>query len=210
MIRVLIVDDHPLVADGIKAILSGVDDIRVEGSCKTAAECRKLLATREMDVVLLDLNLPDADGMVVGKELLAEKPFPEIIALTSIGDTSIIANCLSSGFKGYLLKDMERSELIDAIRKVHAGKLYVSASANEKLLNHFGSAREAAAKTIVLTRREREILLLLREGWSGPQIAGKLFISPFTVETHRKNMMRKLEASTTQKLIHTSIHLKLI
>lgn len=210
MIRILIVDDHPLVADGIKAILLGVADIEVVGVCKSAQACRDFLSGNEADVVLLDLNLPDEDGMVLGRQIIQTYPHLGIIALTSTGDTAIIARCLSDGFKGYLLKDMEPGELIDAIQKVVLGKMYVSASANEKLLTHFSSIREATSMAIVLTRREKEILLLLHGGFSGPQISEKLFLSPLTVETHRKNMMRKLEASNTQMLIHKAQHLKLM
>ncbi len=210
MARVLIVDDHPLVADGIKAMLQSYSEITVCGVCKNAAECSEQLAAGVVDVVLLDLNLPDMDGMVLGRELLAKYPHVHIIALTSLGDSSIIAKCLSDGFKGYLLKDMERSELIDAIHRVMDGKLYVSASANERLLNHFSSAREAANQVVVLTRREKEILILLDQGMNGPQISEKLFLSPYTVETHRKNMMRKLEVSNTQLLIHKAQNLRLI
>ena len=136
--------------------------------------------------------------------------FSKIIGLTSANETGIIAQLLSRGANGYLLKNMEREELITAIAEVLSGKTFLSKAANEKLLEQFNSVNDALRNSPVLTRREKEILYCLNEGLTGPQIAARLFVSPHTIETHRKHLMQKLSASSTQLLLKIAREKKLI
>lgn len=202
MTKVLIVDDHPLIADGVATMLKSETGISVVGSIKTGKEALVYIENQLPDIILLDINLPDSNGLELCKTLKALHENVKIIMLSSINDGIIISQSLSYGADGYLLKDMERHELLKAIYAVLKGKIYVSASANEKLLEVYKqSSNQNSNSKIILTRREKEILNLLDKGFNGPQIADKLYISSYTVETHRKNLMQKLETSTTQMLL---------
>ncbi|RYY58029.1 MAG: response regulator transcription factor [Chitinophagaceae bacterium] len=204
MITVLIIDDHPLVANGIATMIRDVDHLQVIGSCKTAAAALELLATQTPSVILLDISLPDIDGLELCSRIRKTNKESRIVGLTSTNEAGIISQLLTRGGNGYLLKNMEREELLQAIDTVMDDKIFLSRAANEKLLEQYRSASEAMTSSPVLTRREKEILQLLHEGLNGPQIAAKLFISHYTVETHRKNLMQKLNASTTQALLKTA------
>lgn len=200
MITVFIIDDHPLVADGVTSMLKTKSNINVIGVAKTGNEALTFLEHSIPDIVLLDINLPDMDGLELCSKINALDIESKILMLTSNNDYAFISKALSNGAHGYLLKDMERKELINAIDAVLEGSLFVSSAANTKLLEHYkiGTKEEPS---VVLTRREKEILDLLEQGLNGPQIAEKLFISTYTVETHRKNLMQKLNANTTQMLL---------
>ena len=201
MITLFIIDDHPLVADGVKTMLKSETGISVIGVAKTGKEALTFLASSTPDIILLDINLPDIDGLELCEKIMALKLDSYILILTSINDFAIISQALSKGASGYLLKDMERHELLQAIEAVLNGKIYVSNAANEKLLAQYQNNEKNTLHSIVLTRREKEILSLLDKGMNGPQIAEHLFISSYTVETHRKNLMQKLNATNTQMLL---------
>lgn len=201
MINLFIIDDHPLVADGIAMMLKDVDYLKIQGTATTGAEAVDFLESHEPEIILLDINLPDIDGLQLCDIIRKKNQYSKIIGLTSANDTSIITQLLHRGGNGYLLKNMERSELLEAIDRVMDGKIFLSRAANEKVLEQFSSVSTAINETPSITRREKEILLLLEEGLNGPQIAERLFISPYTVETHRKNLMQKMNVNTTQQLL---------
>ena len=137
--------------------------------------------------------------------------YSKIIALTSANDASIIIQLLQTGANGYLLKNMDQYELIEAIDKVMQGDIYLSKSANQKVQEYYSSVSTTPLDTLpTLTRREKEVLRLLADGMNGPQISEKLFLSHFTIETHRKNIMQKLNANSTQQLLKTARNNKLI
>jgi DNA-binding NarL/FixJ family response regulator len=208
MIRILIIDDHPLVRDGIKTMLKDEESLEIVGSSKTAAEALEFLAVNKPDIILLDISLPDMDGLELCEKIRLTNKQSKIIGLTSTNEAGIITGLLQRGGNGYLLKNMERSELLEAIDTVTKGKVYLSAAANDKVLEQFQS--KPATDSIILTRREKEILLLLADGLNGPQIAEKLFLSPLTVETHRKNLLRKFNAHSVQLLLKIARDEKLI
>jgi len=134
----------------------------------------------------------------------------KIIGLTSTNEAGIITQFLARGGNGYLLKNMEREELITAIDEVLNNKIFLSKAANQKILEQYHTINDALKSTPVLTRREKEILQLLYDGLTGPQIAEKLFLSPLTIETHRKNLMQKLNVSSTQLMLRYAKENKLI
>lgn len=210
MISILIIDDHPLVSDGIGTMLKDVTFVQVVGACKTAREAIHFLAAYRPDIILLDINLPDMDGLQLCDTIRETNRQSKIVVLTSANEAGLISQLLKKGANGYLLKNMERSELLTAIETVLVGKVFLSKAANEKLLEQFHTLNDAVAQAPILTRREKEILLLLQEGFTGPQIADKLFLSQYTVETHRKNLMQKLNANNTQLLLKTARSYKLI
>lgn len=201
MTKILLIDDHPLVVDGIKAMLTSAENLLVDAFAKTAQEALHILAQQQFEVILLDLNLPDRDGLDLCSEIHQLYPPSKIIALTSSNETGIITQFLQRGGSGYLLKNMERQELIEAIEQVQAGKIYLCKDSNAKILEQYRNVESATQQTPVLTRREKEILHWLNEGLTGPQIAKQLFLSPLTVETHRKNLMQKFEANSLQQLL---------
>ena len=209
MINILIIDDHPLVTDGIRMMLKDVEYLSVMATAKTGKEAFAFLQENEPEIILLDISLPDIDGLQLCEKIRETNNYSKIIALTSANDSSIITEMLHRGATGYLLKNMERAELLEAIDKVMDGKIFLSKAANEKVLEQFISVKNAV-NSPVLTRREKEILHLLEDGHTGPQIAEKLFLSHFTVETHRKNLMQKLNVNSTQHLLKTAREKKLL
>ncbi|MBL7872952.1 MAG: response regulator transcription factor [Cyclobacteriaceae bacterium] len=200
MTKILIVDDHPLVRDGIQTMLKDEPSFQIVGSSKTAGEALDFLESEEPDIILLDISLPDMDGLQLCEKIRMKNKYSKIIGLTSTNEAGIITGLLQRGGNGYVLKNMERSELLESIRTVLKNKVYLSAAANDKVLEQFQSGKPND-NSIVLTRREKEILLLLADGLKGPQIAEKLFLSPLTVETHRKNLLRKFNAHSVQLLL---------
>jgi DNA-binding NarL/FixJ family response regulator len=209
VIHILLIDDHPLVLDGIKTMLKDEPSVEIVGACKTAAEALAFLSSKEPDIILLDISLPDMNGLELCEKIRTTNKQTKIIGLTSTNEAGIITGLLQRGGNGYLLKNMEREELLEAIRTVQKGKVYLSKSANDKVLEQFQSTK-AAEETHLLTRREKEILQLLADGLTGPQIAEKLFLSPLTVETHRKNLFRKFNAHSVQLLLKIARDSKLV
>ncbi len=210
MIKILVIDDHPLVSDGIATMLKDELHLHVCGSCKNGVQAIDSFTELNPDVILLDISLPDIDGIELCSLLRKKSRDVKIIGLTSANEAGIISQFLAKGGNGYLLKDMERHELIEAINEVMNGKIYLSKAANQKILEQFNSLKDATHDLPGLTRREKEILKLLYDGFNGPQIAEKLFLSHYTIETHRKNLMQKLNVSSTQQLLKLAIEHKLI
>lgn len=201
MLNLLIIDDHPLVAGGIAMMLKDVTYLQICGTARSGQEALEFLEQNTPDIILLDISLPDTDGLQLCEQIRRSNKESRIIGLTSTNDASIITQLLQKGANGYLLKNMEREELLEAVDRTLKGKIYLSKAANEKVLEQFISVQSALQKFPVLTRREKEIIQLLNEGLKGPQIAEKLHLSPYTVETHRKNLMQKMNAGSTQHLL---------
>ncbi|HMC85553.1 MAG TPA: response regulator transcription factor, partial [Chitinophagaceae bacterium] len=143
MIKVMIIDDHPLVADGIQMMLKDVDYLCVVATVKTAAGAIQFLDNNEPEIILLDINLPDMDGLHLCNLIREKNKYSKIIVLTSANDSSIITQMLHLGANGYLLKNMERDEFLEAINKVLEGKIFLSTAANEKVLEQFSSVSTA-------------------------------------------------------------------
>ncbi|MBA4140368.1 MAG: response regulator transcription factor [Segetibacter sp.] len=210
MTQLVIIDDHPLVTDGIATMLKDVSWLQIIGSYKTGSSAIQFLENNFPDVILLDINLPDIDGLQLCSLIRSKNRTMKIIGLTSINEAGIITQFLKRGGNGYLLKNMERDELLLAIEKVQDGFIYLSKEANEKILQQFLNVKEATNNTPTLTRREKEVLQLLNEGYNGPRIAEKLFLSQYTVETHRRNLMQKFNVHNIQSLLHEAYNMKLI
>jgi two-component system nitrate/nitrite response regulator NarL len=207
---ILIVDDHPIVLDGIRTMLKDETSFRIKGTAKNAAEAISFLEENSPDVILLDISLPDMDGLQLCQKIRTTNKTSKIIGLTSFNEASMISGLLQRGGNGYLLKNMERSELIRAMHAVLNGKIFLSDAANESILAQFHNPKAATEDGPLLTRREKEILMLLADGLKGPEIAEKLFLSPLTVETHRKNLCKKLNANSVQLLLKVARERKII
>ncbi|HMP99336.1 MAG TPA: response regulator transcription factor [Cyclobacteriaceae bacterium] len=209
MRKVFIIDDHPLVEDGIRSMLRDEPSVEIIAVCKSAGEALTFLEREQADLILLDINLPDMDGLTLCEKIRQSNQQVKIIGLTSVNEAGIITGFLQRGGNGYLLKSMDRQELLNAIEKVMAGKIHLSEAANENVLRQYQQIN-AAENLSVLTRREKQILHLLAEGMNGPEIAEKLFLSPLTIETHRKNLFRKFDVHSIQSLLKKAREQKLI
>ena len=192
--KVAIVDDHPMVAEGIQSILESYDDIDVVATLSNGRELIDNLNTLAPDVILMDLNMPELGGLSATEIVLEQRPQTHIVILTMHDNAEYIASALSHGAMGYLLKDVPTDEIKLAIDTVMAGEQYLCTGAKGSIAPKQGGAREA------LTEREQTILLELAQGKSNKDVAQALEISVRTVETHRKNIKRKLGISSTAGL----------
>jgi two-component system, NarL family, response regulator len=186
LIRVGIVDDHPVVRDGLAAILGLQPDIKVVGEAGTGHEACALFDRQRPDVLLLDLKMPGMGGLEVVRTLRAAYPEARIIILTTYGGDEDIFRSLEAGARGYLLKDAPRQQILEAIRTVHAGERYLLPAIASKVAEH--------ALQPELTGREREVLQRMARGKSNKEIGAALSISEGTVKTHVKAILAKLHA----------------
>ncbi|MGC1496720.1 MAG: response regulator transcription factor [Sulfitobacter sp.] len=193
-IKVVIVDDHPMVAEGIQSILESYDDINVIATLSNGREMIDQLDALDPDVILMDLNMPELGGLSATEIVLERRPDTRIVILTMHDNAEYISSALSHGAMGYLLKDVPTDEIKQAIDMVMAGQRYLCTGAQGSIAPKQGGAREA------LTEREQTILLQLAQGKSNKDVAIVLEISVRTVETHRKNIKRKLGISSTAGL----------
>jgi len=193
-IRVAIVDDHPMVAEGIEAILETYDDLTVVGTLSNGQEAIDRVAELAPDVILLDLNMPCVNGLTATEIILERRPGTRIVILSMHDSSEYISSALRHGAMGYILKDVPTEEIKRAIDTVMQGARYLCPGASASLTPKTEGGREP------LTNREQTILLQLAQGKSNKEVALALDISVRTVETHRKNIKRKLGISSTAGL----------
>lgn len=202
--KVFIVDDHYMVVEGIRSLLQHEASIEWVGHAMTASSCLAFLKQNEVDVVLMDINLPDKSGIDLCVEVKKAFPTIFILGLSTFNQQSFIQKMMENGASGYLLKNASQEELMEGIQEVMKGKLYLSLEAAQSL-------RQSAETPVpVLTRREKEILELIADGMTNNEIAQKLFISVSTVDTHRKNLLAKFEAKNIAALIRMATQSRLI
>ncbi|QDY68855.1 response regulator transcription factor [Qingshengfaniella alkalisoli] len=192
--RVLIVDDHPMVAEGVRAILETYDDINIVGTLTTGREAVQSVPDLRPDVILMDLNMPDIGGLTATEMILERAPDMRILILSMHDTAEYISTALSHGALGYVLKDVPTEEIKTAIDTVMRGDRYLCTGATASLAPKTADGREP------LTSREQTVLLQLAQGRSNKEVAAELDISIRTVETHRKNIKRKLGISSTAGL----------
>ena len=196
MIDVLIVEDHPVVIEGLKKLLldSGLAKLCVTAS--TGKECTTYLKNYTPDIILLDINLPDVNGIDLCKTIKTDYPNLKILAISSFGQRSYILRMMENGALGYVLKNSSEEEIIGAIKDVVAGQKHIGFEVSE-ILNQ----SKKNVDSPLLTRRETEVLQMIANGFTNQEIADKLFVSPLTVDSHRKNLLMKLSAKNTAELI---------
>ena len=207
-IRVMVVDDHPLVRAGLSAFLNAYDDLELVGEASSGAETLRLVNISEPDVILMDLLMPDMDGIQTIQEVHREHPNIQIIALTSYGQEELVKQALQAGVISYLFKNISASELAEAIRAAKAGKPTLAPEATRILIN---SSMRPVPLGHDLTQRELEVLTLMVEGLSNPEIASRLAVTRATVKNHISSILSKLGASSrtqaaTLALQHHIIH----
>ncbi|MBK6993188.1 MAG: response regulator transcription factor [Chitinophagaceae bacterium] len=203
-IKVFIVDDHYMVIEGIRSLLQNEKGIDWAGHATNASSCLAFLQQQQPDVILMDINLPDKSGIDLCKEVKERYPSVFIIGLSTFNQQSFIQKMIDNGASGYVLKNATQAELMEAIEIVASGKTFLS---NEAALSLRSKDNNDAP---VITRREKEVLELIAEGMTNNEVAQKLFISPSTVDTHRKNLLVKFDAKNTASLIRLAAQHQLI
>lgn len=214
MMKILIADDHAMFVDGIESILVTESDIDIVGRCYTGQSVLDFVKEKEVDIILLDVNLPDINGIEVCKESLKMRPSLKILAITMFNEESFVQEILNNGAKGYILKNTGREELLKAIRTVSTGESYFSKEVTEIIMKGLMSKRKSNNKTAAIfpkiSRREKEVLKLIVEEFTTQEIADNLYISLKTVESHRSSLLAKLNARNSAGLVRVAIENNLI
>lgn len=201
MITLYIVDDHAVVIEGIYSLLQKEKEIDIAGYASNAANCLEYLTARTADVILMDISLPDMNGVDLCKIIKQKYPGIMVLALSTFNQGTYIRKMMENGASGYLLKNAAKEEIIEAIKMVTKGKTYLSFDA----ANTLKSAEQRLQTIPPLTKREKEVLQHIAQGLTNLQIAEKLFISIDTVDSHRKNLHSKLNVNNTALLVRFAI-----
>ena len=192
-----------MVIEGMRSLLSNLDFVGIAGTAANAFEAVALLKTRPVDVAIVDINLPDVNGIELTAKIAKEFPSVKVLAMSTFKERSYISRMIQSGASGYLIKSASADEIAEAVLTAYEGKLYLSLDVN-------AIDRSVTAEPPILSRREKEVLEHIAEGLTSPQIAEKLFISLHTVDTHRKNILTKFNVNNTAALIKLAVRLNLV
>jgi DNA-binding NarL/FixJ family response regulator len=195
-IKVLIVDDHPMVLEGMRSMLAQINFVEMAGTASNAYEAVELIKAASPQIVITDINMPEISGIDLALKIKTEFPQVKIIAMSTFKERSYISQMIQNGASGYLVKSASKEEIEEAILSVHEGKLYMSLD-----INLSSSDKEELNNIPILSSREKEILHLIADGMTNPQIAAKLFLSLHTVDSHRKNILTKFSVNNTASLI---------
>jgi DNA-binding NarL/FixJ family response regulator len=211
-IRVLLAEDHHIIRQGIRSLLEKEIGIQVIGEAEDGRETVRLAGELKPDVVIMDVSMPNLNGVEATRKICETDPEIKVIALSVHSDDQYVSGMLTAGASGYLLKDCVLLELVKAIESVANGQMYLSASIAKGIVQEYKTmkSRETGSVFATLTTREREILQLIAESKSMKQIGAELFISQKTVATHRQHIMDKLGAATVPDLVKYAIREGLI
>lgn len=204
MIRILVVDDHPIVRGGIVALLADAADMTVIGEAPDGETAVTLAIELEPDLVLMDLRMPGIDGDEATARILAERPGIRVVILTTYETDSSILTAIEAGASGYLLKAAPQEELLAGIRSVARGEVALAPSIAAMLV------KRVATPTVSLSPREKQVLALVAQGDSNPAIAGKLFVTEATVKTHLLHAFEKLEVNDRTRAVTKAMELGLL
>ncbi|MFY9727881.1 MAG: response regulator transcription factor [Bryobacteraceae bacterium] len=212
-IRVLITDDHAMFRQGVRSVLAAEPDLEIAGEAKDAAEAVNLSRQSRPDVVLMDIGMTGMSSFEATRVIRKERPETRVVFLSMYDDDEYLAECVSIGASGYILKECPAEQLLTAIREVHRGGSYLSPRLLTRLVDDFRTqGREPVRQPRfgTLTKREREILKMLAEGQSVKEIATAFDLSVKTVEAHKFNLMRKLDIHNKAQLVQYAIQKKII
>lgn len=207
MIQVFIVDDHPVVIEGIHSLLQNEKDIEWVGQAMNAQSCLGFFVNNTADVILMDISIPGMDGVELCAVMKEKYPAIMILGLSTFNQGLYIKKMVENGASGYILKNSSKEELIKAIHAVYEGHIYFSGEVGIALQEY---QKSSSIELPELSNREKEILGLIAEGYTNPQIAEKIFLSSFTVDSHRKNILAKLNVKNTASLVRLAVEKKLI
>ncbi len=209
--RILLADDHQLFIDGLRSLLDRIDSCAVVGEASNGEEVLTVLAQTPADCVLLDVEMPQLNGIETTKRIKKQFPGVRVLAVSMASDYDTVRAMLRAGADGYMVKNTGKAELVNALDTINRGQIYVSPELTPVLFH--GLANRKLPATLhgeSLTQRERDVLGLIIEGLTNEQIAQKLFLSPLTVKTHRANMLSKLNCTNTAALVKYAIEHKLL
>ncbi|HMK59793.1 MAG TPA: response regulator transcription factor [Dissulfurispiraceae bacterium] len=209
MIRVLIADDHKIVREGIKQILSRVPDIEVAGEAGTGQEALEKIWANHYDVVILDISLPGRNGLEILKQIRTQMPKLPVLILSMFPEEQYAIRVFRAGASGYLTKESDRDEIVQAVRWIAEGKKYVTPSLAEKLAAEFEPSSTKALHE-QLSDREYHILCLIAQGKSSNDIAEELALSVKTISTHRSRVLEKMSMKSNAELTHYAVQNKLV
>jgi two-component system, NarL family, response regulator NreC len=206
-INIVLADDHQIVRQGLRTLLAAEPDMKVLGEADNGRSILKLVQELSPQVVIMDISMPDLNGIEATRQILADTPEIKVIALSMHSDSLFVLNMLKAGASGYLLKDCALEELVKAIRTVVRQKTYLSPGVSDILIKDLAGnwTTNSSSAFSILTNREREVLQLMAEGGSTNQIADNLCVSVKTVEAHRKQMMNKLGIHSVAELTKYAI-----
>ncbi|MGD2048200.1 MAG: response regulator transcription factor [Chloroflexota bacterium] len=206
-IRVMLVDDHTMVRQGLATFLDVFDDLELAGEASDGDEAIELCARLLPDVVLMDLAMPEVDGVTATRVIRQRFPMVQVLALTSFKEEELIQNALQAGAIGYLLKNVTADELAQAIRAAHAGRGTLSPEAAQALVH---AATQPPTPGHDLTKRERTVLALMVEGLNNTEIAEKLVVSPSTIKSHVSHILRKLDVASRTEAVALAVRHHLV
>jgi len=201
-IRVVLADDHNIVREGLKALIDRQEDMEVVGEADNGLDTIRMTMEKQPDVVVMDVTMPDLNGIDAAKQILSERPNTKILALSMHSDRRFVSKMLSVGASGYMLKDCAFDELAHGIRTMYKNRPYLSGKVVDVVLEDYVNRLDRGEQTAsqLLSDREREVLQLLAEGKSTKEIADRLHLSVKTIETHRRSIMEKLHIRTVAEL----------
>ena len=205
MIKVLLADDHAVVRDGLRALLEAQPGMEVVGDVANGREAVRATQKLEPDVVVMDIAMPELNGIEAAREIHERFPSTQILILSMHSTTEHIFRALQAGARGYLLKDSAGAEVVEAVRAVHAGRRYLSNKIAATVVDDYISERHRTSPLDSLSRRERQILQLIAEGKTSAEVGTMLFLSPKTVDTYRSRMMHKLGIGDVPNLVKFAI-----
>ncbi len=211
-IRVLLADDHPIFRDGLRKLLGDADDVAIIGEASDGNECIRLLGKLKPDILLLDLRMPDKDGLAVLEEVNFDSLPTRVIVLTAAEDDRDVIRAMRLGARGVILKQSATDLLLKGIRKVHSGEIWLDNRMTAEVMKAFAKSAEAGPRREkpLLSDREKEIVQLVAQGYRNREIGEKLFISEQTVKNHLHNIFDKLGVSDRLELALYAIHHRLI
>jgi len=212
-IKILVADDHEIVRYGICSVLATADDIEVVGESSTGAQTVEMFKKLKPDVSIIDITMPDMNGIETTREIHKLDPNAKILILTMHLNEEYLSQTLKSGAMGYMLKNSDKKELLEAIRKVYRGRQVFSEPISKLMAEKYvriTREQEKQEDKVHITNREKEILRLIVDGYTSHEIAQLLFISPRTVDTHRANLMQKLDIKNTAGLVRYAMENHLV
>jgi len=211
--RIVIAEDHTILRDGLRAIFVDYPEFEIVGEAADGLEAIRLCTNLTPDLLLLDFSMPRMNGVEAISDIKKQSPRTKILMLTVHSSVEHVATALQAGADGYALKDAKQAELLRAVRMVLQGKRYIPEAVAEQYETWGGAASglsEEKKMASILTKREKEVLKMVAEGYTNKEIAGLLYISPKTVDNHRTNVMSKLDLHTPQALTFYAIHIGLV
>ena len=209
-IRIAICDDHRIVTDGLRNLLSGAADVECVGVAHNGVEALYLLEHIGAHVLLTDLDMPEMDGFQLTDRSKEKHPDLKVLVLSMHDEPAVVKRALDIGADGYLVKSAGRDEVLLAIREVHAGRKHFGSGVMEAFMKQGAAVQQGSALLQGLSEREVEVLTALAEGFGNKEIGEKLFISPRTVDTHRTNLMKKLDTHNVAGLVRIAIKAGLV